>query len=231
MSLSKSDLHGIENAVVAYRGRVVEVHRRAFREAVPQITDEDYESLRRSGLLCMLSIIEEGTHIEYLEERTNEIMYGGTLVRAHWEQQEALTGEHFAEVLGAAIRDTCKHSNLPEPGLSRHTDKQGDSTRMYERWLGQGFIVTREAPLPMFDFQMITDIGSEIAEDNARFKVMMDRMISYIDHEYNVDRPVKDIDGTHDFTQSACSILQSRVAQNISHPLLAAVRTWLERKV
>lgn len=217
--------------MVKYRAQVVELPRSAFKEVLPDITDEQYDLLRKNGLLCMLSTLGEGTYIEYLEPKASDIIYGGHFIRTHWEQPEVLTKQNFRDVLHDAIMQACQHVDLPTPRRIHHTGTTDEPNKEFERWIGHGFFVTNPHPLPLFDLQTVTDISAGIiTEDDRRFDAMKDVIIDSINYSYNLSGDIKDVDGIHDFAATTHTILQSTAARSVTNPVLVAVRNWLEKK-
>lgn len=228
--VNQKDLPNIEHAIVKYRGQVVEIPRSAFREVLPKMTDEFYDTLRTNGFLNVLSFVTDDTYIKYSEPKLNDFIYGGQFVRLHWEDKTILADNAFPNILDESIKLACEEVDLPLPVRNHFTHNSKSAEHTFDRWLGHGFIVSTPHPLSMLDFQQITDISSgNDMEDRARFEKMKGIIIECIRDNYNLADETKDVDGVHDFTNTPHTILQSTAAQGITHPMLVAVRNWLEK--
>jgi hypothetical protein len=148
------DSLAIDNCVVKYRARVVTLPKSDVLGTFPGLTDDAYERMLQSGLLNILSTIEQETYIERFTDNAGRVLVGSHFLETHWEQPHVIQNQRFAVELQKAIHDACKKADLPVPRF------YSEKVKKLNLWAGANFTFTLPNGFPYFHFQANTDLNN-----------------------------------------------------------------------
>lgn len=225
--LKAADLMPVENCIVKYRGRVLTVPKSDFLAVFPGLTDDLYEEMVRDGRLNFLSLIEDGTYIEFFCNTPQEVIIGSHFIETHWEIDQLGRGKDFGVELNAAIIEACRKEDIPPP---QYYSEQVNNLNV---WTGSNYSFTQPRGVPYFNFQVHTNLNpSDVAVYNkSKFDAIAKAVIGQMQDVYNAGGTPKDVDAVNDFKSPCFTILQSTAARSIEDPVYKSVIRWLEQRI
>lgn len=221
----------LDNTVVRYRARVHELPISLMRTIVPQLTDDEYEDLRRRGQLSFLSVdAEDVTWMRHSAPRPHDTIVGSCFLELHWEDEEVYQAglREFTMAVDKGIKAACGTIGARAPEMQQYTKEGFDKANI---WYGNGFGITQSRALPYLSIQMSTDLSDPdtVALHRNLIEQFTRALTDTIGSTYELPAE-KDINGITGFRPASFTLLKSTAARTIDHPILKAVRDWLSTK-
>jgi hypothetical protein len=219
-----ADALRLDNKIVHYRARVMQVGKSHLEAVYPGIRDDVYDQMFSAGMLFFLSAVEDDCGVDYFEESPRSLIAGSHFLETHWEIAAAVRDPTFRHVIGAAVDEAAGLAGIPKAQYAF------ERVNSLNSWHAPTYNIIQPNGLPYFHFQMNTVLNEHPERERIQgaFDLMSDHLITAVNTHYGTPGK-KDLDSIDGYESPRHTILQSTAARTIEDPVLKAVRHWLEK--